>query len=280
MASEPSSPADMADTAADAPRERLRLGGMALANGLLVQGPSHWAASVRKPDGTVVTRSGRLPRMGKAVDELPGVRGVVRITESFAILPVIRAKMPEARFPFERASVAAAAAGTAALSIALRRAGGRKLSTDLAVSMLGMVPALVSLRSGSVAEYHGAEHKAIAAYESGGEAAEQEKEHDRCGSHLVAPMFISSLAGDALLRKVLTHYSPAAQAAVALAGVAGSVEMFAWADRHPDSRFARWFHAPGFELQRLMGTREPSSEQLAVGKAAIDELLRVEPRPE
>lgn len=275
MASEPLSPeGPPTDESGDA-GERLRLGGMALANGLLVQGPTHWAASVRKPDGTIVTRSGRLPRVRRGVDAVPGLRGVVRLGESMAVLPVIRARMPEARFPFERASVAAAALGTLVAGNAVRRSRGRRFSSDLTVSLLGMVPALVSLR-GSAAAYHGAEHKTIAAYESGGDAAGESKEHDRCGSHLVAPMFVSSLAGDALLRKTLKHYSPAAQAAVALAGVAGSVELFAWADRNPDSRLAKWFHAPGFELQRLMGTREPTAEQLAVGQAAIDEILRVE----
>ena len=31
--------------------EKLRLGGMALRNGLLIHGPTHWAAAVRRPDG-------------------------------------------------------------------------------------------------------------------------------------------------------------------------------------------------------------------------------------
>jgi uncharacterized protein YqhQ len=33
--------------------EKLRLGGMALRNGLLVHGPAHWAAAVRRDDGTI-----------------------------------------------------------------------------------------------------------------------------------------------------------------------------------------------------------------------------------
>ena len=32
---------------------KLRLGGMALRNGLLVHGPTHWAAAARRPDGTI-----------------------------------------------------------------------------------------------------------------------------------------------------------------------------------------------------------------------------------
>ena len=44
--------------------------------------------------------------------------------------------------------------------------------------------------------YHGVEHKAIAAYEQDADdAADAAKEHDRCGSHLVAPMLASNLAG-------------------------------------------------------------------------------------
>jgi uncharacterized protein YqhQ len=33
---------------------------------------------------------------------------------------------------------------------------------------------------------------------------------------------------------------------------------------------------PGHEIQRLIGTREPSAEQLEVGRAALAEILRVE----
>ena len=47
---------------ADAP-EKLRLGGMALGNGLLVHGPTHWAAAVRRGDGSIGVASGRKPRL-------------------------------------------------------------------------------------------------------------------------------------------------------------------------------------------------------------------------
>ncbi len=36
---------------------------------------------------------------------------------------------------------------------------------------------------------------------------------------------------------------------------------------------------PGFELQRLLGTREPDERQLEVGRAALAEILRVEAQP-
>ena len=41
---------------------KLRLGGMALRNGLLVHGPTHWAAAVRAADGSIKVASGPKPR--------------------------------------------------------------------------------------------------------------------------------------------------------------------------------------------------------------------------
>src|SRR4051794_27712189 len=59
--------------------EKLRLGGMALRNGLLVHGPTHWAAAVRTDDGEVKVASGRKPRIGAGpVERVPGVRGVAK----------------------------------------------------------------------------------------------------------------------------------------------------------------------------------------------------------
>ena len=52
--------------------EKLRLGGMALRNGLLVHGPSHWAAAVRAADGTIAVASGPKPRVrGRAPAPCP-----------------------------------------------------------------------------------------------------------------------------------------------------------------------------------------------------------------
>jgi uncharacterized protein YqhQ len=42
---------------------------------------------------------------------------------------------------------------------------------------------------------------------------------------------------------------------------------------------ARALRRPGFEIQRLWGTREPDEGQLEVGRAALAEILRVEAPP-
>src|SRR4029079_9883235 len=69
---------------------------------------------------------------------------------------------------------------------------------------------------------------------------------------------------------------PAAEAAVGLGSAAVAVEVFAWGERHPHSAFTRMMRRPGFEIQRVVGTREPTEDQLEVGRAALEESLRVE----
>jgi uncharacterized protein YqhQ len=54
------------------------------------------------------------------------------------------------------------------------------------------------------------------------------------------------------------------------------VEVFAWGERHPKSALTRMMRRPGFEIQRVVGTREPTTAQLEVGRAALAEILRVE----
>jgi uncharacterized protein YqhQ len=256
--------------------QKLRLGGMALRNGLLVHGPRHWAAAVRCDDGTIAVASGRKPRMEGGVARIPGLRGVVRLGEAMAVIPLVRRALPEARMPFQDATVIAAAVATAAAGVAVRRRTPG-MAGEAALAALSLAPSLVALRGGDLAAYHGVEHKAIGAYEQGAaDARDATKEHDRCGSHLMAPLLAANLAGTALLRRTVARPSPLAGAAVQLASLGAAVEVFAWSERHEESAVARVLRRPGHELQRVIGTREPTEEQLEVGRAALAEILRVE----
>src|SRR6201999_2588886 len=134
---------------------KLRLGGMALRNGLLVHGPTHWAASVRDDAGEIRTASGRKPRL-RAVDDVPGLRGLVRLGEAFAVIPLVKRGLPEVKLAFENPSVIGVAAGASpAGSLLKRRAPG--LSGDLGAAMISLAPAVFALRGGELAQYHGVE---------------------------------------------------------------------------------------------------------------------------
>jgi uncharacterized protein YqhQ len=163
-------------------------------------------------------------------------------------------------------------AGGAALRRGVRGSGG-----EAAAAALALLPSVVALRGGETAAYHGVEHKAIAAYEQDArDARDAAKEHDRCGSHLMVPLMASNLAGAALLRRVVERPRPLHGGLVSLASVGVAVEVFVWSERHAGSRAARALRRPGHEIQRVLGTREPTEEQLEVGRAALNEILRVE----
>ena len=258
------------------PPDKLRLGGMALRNGLLVHGPTHWAAAVRTPSGEVKVASGPKPSLGgKATEDVPGLRGVLKLAEAMAVIPLVKKALPEARLPMQDARTLGAMGAAALGGKAIRSAAGRSVAGEAAVALLSVAPALLALRSGDLAAYHGVEHKSIAAYEDGEDAADADKEHDRCGSHLVTPMLAAAAAGNVAARRAGLK-GPAAEAAVGLGSAAVAVEVFAWSERHPHSRLAHLLRKPGHEIQRLIGTREPTTEQLEVGRAALDEILRVE----
>ncbi len=256
----------------------MRLGGMALRNGLLIQGPTHWAAAVRGPDGIVRVASDSKPELAPALAaRLPGLRGPLKLAEALAVLPLVRRRLPAARLPFEDVRVVAAIGATLVATGALRKRFGSSTLREGVVQAIGAVPALVALLDRDLAAYHGVEHKAIAAYEQGiDDPTGVPKEHDRCGSNLLAPMMLLSAGGTVLLERVVERPGPVARAAVGLAGASVAVEMFAWSDRHHGDPLAEAFHTPGREIQRLIATKEPTPEQLQVGIAALAEILRAE----
>ena len=248
---------------------------MALRNGLLVHGPTHWAAAVRTRAGEIEVASGRKPDLGgRAAERVPGVRGIAKLAEAMAVIPLVKRALPEARLPMQDVKTIGAM-GAAALGGQAIRTAGRGVAREAAVALISVSPALLALRNGELAAYHGVEHKAIAAYEDDSDAADATKEHDRCGSHLVAPMLTAAALGNVAARRAGLR-GPAAEAAVGLGSAALAVEVFAWSERHPDSALTRLLRVPGHEIQRAVGTREPTPEQLEVGRAALEEILRVE----
>jgi uncharacterized protein YqhQ len=258
--------------------ERLRLGGMALRNGLLIHGPTHWAAAVRDRDGGIQVASERKPELAPSlVAKVPGLRGPLKLAEAMAVLPLARRRLPAARLPFEDWRVLAATGATlVATGVLRRRARASALREGLAQAV-GMIPAVVALTDRDLAAYHGVEHKAIAAYEQGVEdVAAVPKEHDRCGSNLIVPMMLLSAGGTLLLERLVEAPGTAVRAGVGLGGASLAVEMFAWSDRHHGEPLAEAFHTPGREIQRHLATKEPTPEQLEVGLAAMAEILRVE----
>ena len=131
-----------------------------------------------------------------------------------------------------------------------------------------------------VFEYHGAEHKVIAAYEAGDQltperASRYSRLHVRCGtSFLLIVMIIAVFVFAPVGRPAL--YWLILSRVLGIAVVAGlAYEVIKFAGRNRRKRWVRALMWPGLQLQKLT-TREPSHEQLAVSIAALEAVLAVE----
>jgi uncharacterized protein YqhQ len=252
--------------------EKVRLGGMALSNGVLVHGPTSWACAVRTPDGTLKVVAERKRMTGASVTN-PVLRGPARLLESVAFLPRLKRAVPEAKLPFERRRVVVATLGTLVVLQGVRRSRLGEPTKELLAGLLALLPAVLALRGDALAAYHGAEHIAIGSYEHGEPRA---REHERCGSHLVGPLLATTAAGNVLAARVPEQFRPAARLAASVGALAAATELFGWMQRHPDHPLAHALSRPGYELQHRLATAEPTPEQLEVAEAALAACLELE----
>jgi uncharacterized protein YqhQ len=255
------------------PEEKIRLGGMALVNGVLVHGPTSWACAVRTSDGEVRVASA-YKRFRAANVQQKLLRGPARLAEAVAVLPDMKRKLPEAKLPFERPAVVGVMLGSAAL-VRLVKGSARisPLAQEFVSGLLSLAPTAYAVRGSELAAYHGAEHISIGTYEHG---ERREKEHERCGSHVVGPLIATTALGGALASKAPAELRPLARLTAAFGALAASIEIFAWMVRNPDNRVSKALAKPGHELQHRLATAEPTPEQLEVAEAALRACLERE----
>jgi hypothetical protein len=237
---------------------------MALRNGLLVHGPTHWAAAVRRT--TARSRSPRGPSRA--------LRGLVERCRACAGWCASARRWPSSRWssagcprpaalPGRQVVAATAAASVAGAALRKRAAGAapaRRRSRRCRSCR-----ALVALRGGELAAYHGVEHKAIGAYEEGADdARDATKEHDRCGSHLMVAAAGGQPGGhDDPARRPEPGRSPSAGSA---ASSARRWRSSPGPSATPTAPRRGRCGAPGTSSRRAVGTREPTEEQLDVGR--------------
>ncbi len=253
--------------------DKIRLGGMALPNGVLVHGPTAWACAVRLPTGELKVAAHK-KRFQAAKISQPLLRGPARLLEAMALLPTVRRRLPEARLPFERPQILASMLASACAVKVVR--DSKRISPaaqELVAGLLSLAPATLALRGGDLAAYHGAEHISIGTYEHG---ELREKEHERCGSHLVGPLIATSALAGTLAARAPEHLRGAARAVGSLGALAASTEIFGWMVRNPERRLSKALAFPGHELQHRLATAEPTPEQIEVAEAALAACLELE----
>ncbi|HVL81461.1 MAG TPA: DUF1385 domain-containing protein [Actinomycetota bacterium] len=254
----------MSEVAAPA---RVRLGGMALPDGVYIRSNKAWA--IARTDGSVETglvqqtKTSTVPVVRVLAALAAGMQAVVRSAKGNP-----QGMRSTQRFAFVIV-VLSAAHWLLARYLGFDQGIGRAMIDPLfGAVVLGSMRILMPA---ALWRHHGAEHKAITAHEQGVDlgdlrgVARVTAIHDRCGTNLVAILFLVTAVP--LPRGPLGVVAP-------LVMVASAAELLALAMRRAGgTRFTRAILAPGRFLQRAVTIREPSPEELLVGVRAVEACL-------
>src|SRR5437868_7903288 len=289
------------------------IGGQAVLEGVMMRGPSNWAVAVRKPDGEIaqVVKTIASPMAKRRIYRLPVVRGIIALGESLAI--GFRALAISANYAAQeegedgevttelsRGQLFFAFAVAIGFALLLFKVGPAILVDKLVpvhsgwafvlvegavrvvvfILYLSLISLLPDLRR--VFQYHAAEHKAINAYEAGGELEPRSVQkfsmiHPRCGTAFLLWVMVIAIFVFAFFGRPAWYWLIATRILFLplIAGIA--YELIRFAGKHTGNRILMTLLAPGLWLQRLT-TREPTLDQLEVSIRALREVLKLEGR--
>ena len=283
----------------------------------MMRGPQRWAVAVRLPGGEIAIQAHRMPWDTADHPWLrrPLIRGVSILAESLAI--GMRALRISAAYSLSSAeqgeggseevserqlgwTMGIAIAVFAAVFIAApafaTKLGGHIIGVSsslgqnliegairlgLFLGYIGLISLIPDIRR--VYQYHGAEHKAIAAYENGDPLQPEVVDryptlHVRCGTNfLFIVLFLTIFVGlalDFLLPHVLLLRVAARVVVIPLLAAFG-YEIIRAASRDEHSLVFRVASLPGLALQKIT-TRAPDRDQIEVAIEAMEAVIAAE----
>ena len=296
------------------------IGGQAVIEGVMMRGKKIYAMAVRNPEGEIVIEKKAVSGFGKkGIFQYPIFRGMAAFLDSLINGTKILMRSAEIAgegweeeelSPFEKwlteklgdkfndiliyFSVFLSLILGMTLFFVLPVFIGNFFKTIVPAWGLGVIEGLIRIaiflaylwlisrmkEIQRVFQYHGAEHKTIACFESGKELTIENvrpctRQHKRCGtSFLLFVMLISMVIfffvrTDVFLLRLITRIC----LVPFIAGI--SYEVLRWAGRS-ESLIVRILSAPGLYLQRLT-TAEPDDKQIECAIAAMKGVLEDEP---
>ena len=281
-------------------------GGQAVLEGVMMRGRDLWAVAVRQPDGDIHLESHDINSIAKRYPILakPGFRGIIALGQAMAI--GVKALTISANHSVEEKEKLTPRQMALSMALAL----------ILFVGLFIVFPAFVSnfakdqVRSGvllnvgeglfrvllflgylwligrmkeirRVFQYHGAEHKTIAAYEhddawgSPDSVDRYSTLHVRCGTNFLLIVMILTIFVFAVFGTPSLGWRIGSRI-LAIPLIAGlAYEALRLGARYSDSRVMRALMAPGLWLQKIT-TKPPDDGQIEVAIASFNEVLKRE----
>jgi uncharacterized protein YqhQ len=292
--------------------DRLRVGGQAVIEGVMMRSPNSMAVAVRRPNGEIVVKRERLHFFSekKLSAKLPLVRGVVNLLSAL-VLGMKALNFSANQSLEEEQEVSSWTMGftftfalcfgiflffliplflTKWLRFTIPVVATSGILFNLVDGMIRLTIFLAYLWAISffkevqrIFQYHGAEHKSIFAFESGEMLAADRVMafsylHPRCGTSFLLIVMVVSILVFALIPHQLAFGYKVASRVIFIPLIAGlAYEIIRFADQKRERKTMQYFIKPGLWLQRLTA-REPSEDQIEVALRALREVLELEGR--
>jgi uncharacterized protein YqhQ len=287
--------------------EDFHYGGQAVIEGVMMRGQRHLAMAVRCPNGEVVLTTRDLPSVYTGrIRKIPFIRGVIVLVEALVLGIQVLIESANAALGEDNGKISGPLLwGTLIASLGFTvglfflapmfltrfiidpHIGDSSILSNLVegvirigifVIYLALINLMPDIRD--IFAYHGAEHKAVNAYEDKaplepGAVRKYSTAHVRCGTSflfavLIIAIIVFSLLGDLdLWLRIVSR--------IVLIPVIASLgyEFTRLSARFADNWLMRIFFSPGLLLQRLT-TREPSDDKVEVAISALKGVIEAD----
>jgi uncharacterized protein YqhQ len=289
----------------DRPAARHSYGGQAVMEGVMMRGRNVWAVAVRRPDRSIHVESHDVHSIAQRFRILrkPFFRGIIALGQALGIgikaLSISANESSPEDVHLSSRQMALSMVVAVVLFVGIFVVGpaiafrwvGHRVGSSLLVNVLeglfrvalflGYLVLIGRMREiRRVFEYHGAEHKTIAAYE---DAAELDPDtvdrystlHVRCGTNFLLIVMILTIFVFAFFGTPSLPWRIGSRI-LAIPIIAGlAFEALRLGARYQSSPVMRALMAPGLWLQKVT-TKPPGRDQIEVAIAAFREVRRVE----
>lgn len=280
-------------------------GGQALIEGVLMRGSHFLAAAVRKPDGTIITKTEKLGGLYTSrLAKIPFLRGIVILWDALGLgtqyLTFSANQQGDENEKIEGPTLYLTLAISLLVAIALFFVAPAAVAqliegwTHWGALVSNLIEGLIRLIMivgyiwavglmpdvRRVFAYHGAEHKTINAFEAGAALIPEEVSkfttlHPRCGTAFLLVLVIFSIIAFSLLGETSVAWRIISRIVLIPILAMFAYEYIRWTSNHLDNRFIRLLAWPSLQLQRLT-TRDPSFEMLEVSITAFHTMYNLE----
>jgi uncharacterized protein YqhQ len=291
--------------AEEGPRKQHYYGGQAVVEGVMMRGRDLWAVAVRRPDRSIHVESHEIHSIADRFRILrkPGLRGVIALGQSLTVgvralsISANQASPEDVQLSSGQMALSMTVAFVLFIGIfivgpaAVFRWVGRRVESGLLVNVLeglfriALFLAYLALIGRTkdirrVFQYHGAEHKTIAAYEHDEPLVPERVDrystlHVRCGTNFLLIVMVIAILVFALFGNpgIWWRIGSRILAIPLIAGI--GYEMLRLGARFERSTFMRALMAPGLWLQKIT-TKQPDGDQIEVAIASFQEVRRRE----